>query len=324
MNSADILSGPPGNAYECAACPLVSMVIPCYNHAAYVQQSIASIIAQDYQNIELIIIDDGSRDESVLRIKEMAEQCRSRFVRFEFRARPNQGLSATLNEALQWSQGDYFAALASDDELLPQKTSKLVECMRNESGVAGAFGGAEAIDAKGAVIGAYKSLNATCGFEEILLHTVIVYAPSQLLDMQAIRAVGGFPSGIYIEDWYLWLKLTDAGYRLKFIEDTLVRYRQHDANISKNVAKMHESRLEIVSAYQSHPKYGFTVAQIYAAGALEYSETEKCKALGFLATSAKYSPKIMFGFNFVYSCIKIITPKSILDIAKRFAAATRR
>ena len=95
--------------------PLVSVVIPCYNHEQFVQDCIQSVIDQTYQNIELIIIDDGSKDGSVEKIQEMIPACQERFIRFEFRYRPNKGLSATLNEALDWCEGIYFSALASDD-----------------------------------------------------------------------------------------------------------------------------------------------------------------------------------------------------------------
>lgn len=308
-----------GNTY---ARPLVSMVIPCYNHMDYVQQSISSIINQDYENIELLIIDDGSSDKSVEVIETMLDACRKRFVRFEFRSRENRGLSATLNEALEWANGIYFAALASDDVLLPTKTSKLIACLQREPVAAAAFGGAEIIDDSGHIIGIFKSINTICDFDDMLTHRVIVSAPSQLLDVKALKAVGGYTAGVYIEDWYLWLKLTAAGYKLKFIEDTLVRYRQHDSNISKNVAKMHESRLKILEPYQSHRKYDYAVSQIYAAAALEYSETEKMKAIGFLAESMKYSLNIMFSFNFAYTCIKIIVPKTVLDALKRFMAGS--
>ncbi|MGA6331370.1 glycosyltransferase family 2 protein, partial [Acinetobacter baumannii] len=101
--------------------PLVSIVIPCYNHANFVQDCIQSVIAQTYQNIELIIIDDGSKDGSVEKIQEFIGECEKRFVRFEFRNRPNKGLSATLNEALEWCQGEYFSAIASDDMMLNDK-----------------------------------------------------------------------------------------------------------------------------------------------------------------------------------------------------------
>ena len=64
--------------------PLVSIVIPCYNHENFVQDCIQSVIDQTYQNIELIIIDDGSKDNSILKILDMVDLCKSRFVNFEF------------------------------------------------------------------------------------------------------------------------------------------------------------------------------------------------------------------------------------------------
>ena len=70
---------------------LVSVVIPCYNHEKFIQDCIQSVIDQTYQNIELIIIDDGSKDSSVEIIEKMLPACEQRFVRFEFRNRPNKG-----------------------------------------------------------------------------------------------------------------------------------------------------------------------------------------------------------------------------------------
>ncbi|WP_083829471.1 glycosyltransferase family A protein [Oceanimonas sp. GK1] len=97
--------------------PLVSVVIPCYNHAQFVQESIQSVIDQDYENIELIIIDDGSKDNSVEVIQEMIPACEERFKRFEFRHRPNKGLCATLNEGIGLAAGDIIGFCSSDDIL---------------------------------------------------------------------------------------------------------------------------------------------------------------------------------------------------------------
>ncbi|HCJ6574862.1 TPA: glycosyltransferase family 2 protein, partial [Acinetobacter baumannii] len=111
--------------------PLVSIIIPCYNHANFVQDCIQSVIAQTYQNIELIIIDDGSKDETVEKIQKLVTQCTERFVKFEFRHRPNKGLSATLNEALEWCQGEYFSAIASDDMMLNDKIEIQIDFLKN-------------------------------------------------------------------------------------------------------------------------------------------------------------------------------------------------
>ena len=65
--------------------PLVSIIVPCYNHQDYIQACIESIIGQDYRNLEFIIIDDGSKDRSAEKIKALENQCKARFSRFEFR-----------------------------------------------------------------------------------------------------------------------------------------------------------------------------------------------------------------------------------------------
>ena len=111
--------------------PLVSACIPAYNHEKYVAEAIESVINQDYKNIELIIINDGSKDKTNEVIMSFEEKCKERFVRFEYRNRENRGLSATLNEIIEWSQGKYFTGVASDDVMLKNKVSLLVDKLEN-------------------------------------------------------------------------------------------------------------------------------------------------------------------------------------------------
>ena len=119
--------------------PLVTGLIPSYNHAKYIKESIQSMIDQDYENMEMIIIDDGSSDNSIEIIESMIPLCKKRFKRFEFRHRENKGVSATLNEGIMWSKGKYLSPLASDDMAMPNKTSYLVDKLE-KSGHKAAFG----------------------------------------------------------------------------------------------------------------------------------------------------------------------------------------
>ncbi|HFF4821034.1 TPA: glycosyltransferase family 2 protein, partial [Acinetobacter baumannii] len=182
--------------------PLVSIVIPCYNHVDYVQDCIQSIIDQTYQNIELIIIDDGSKDESVLKINEMLKKCENRFSRFEFRHRPNKGLSATLNEALEWCQGEYFATLASDDKIFNYKIMKQVNYLEDNKDFIAMFGAVELIDENNKRVGEIRQSDKIFTFNDLIYTDRFLPAPTQMIRLDALKRVGGFIDGMIIEDWY--------------------------------------------------------------------------------------------------------------------------
>lgn len=241
--------------------PLVSVVIPCYNHEKYVQDSIKSIIAQSYQNIELIIIDDGSKDCSVSRIEQLVEDCKRRFVRFEFISRPNKGLSATLNEALEWCKGEYFSPLASDDIALPEKISIQVEFLQKNKNITAVFGSAYLIDDNNTYLKKLKSANCTYNFKDIILHKAVLYTPTYMTRTQLIRDVGGYNSALLIEDWYMWLKLAQLG-DLQCIPEYLSLYRDHNNNISKHTSKIHEGRFQVLKLFEDSEFYDEAIKNI--------------------------------------------------------------
>lgn len=292
--------------------PLVSILIPCFNHARYIQQCIESAIAQDYDNIELIIIDDGSSDDSVRVIEQLLPACRERFTRFEFRSRPNQGISATSNEALQWLTGKYFAALDSDDILMPEKISRLVPVLEAEPELAGVFCGLETINEQGVTLGRQSSKPSYFAFDEVILHTHTFATPGMLLRMAAVRQIGGYQNAVGIQDWYMWLKLTEAGYRLKAIPDVLVKYRKHAYNISKNVARMYEGRMQTLAHFSKCPQYELALAQVHVWTAVDLSCTSKRQSLKYLIVAVSCSPKILLKTCFYKAVLRWITPCNIL------------
>lgn len=241
--------------------PLVSIVIACYNHEHFVQDSIQSVINQTYKNIELIIIDDGSTDNSVSRIKQMVESCEKRFVRFEFRSRPNKGLSATLNEALEWCQGKYYSPFASDDLMNKDKTDVQVTFLEKNISTVAVFGGVIMIDNNGSFLtknlGKYRQYT----FEEIIMHEHDLPAPTQMIRLAIIKEIGGYDSRLLIEDWYMWLKLSKYG-NISYINHILCLYRQHDSNISKNLVRMQEGRLEVLQCFKDHPYYKMALKNV--------------------------------------------------------------
>lgn len=289
------------------ALPLVSVAIPCYNHENYVQDCIKSVINQSYENIELIIIDDGSKDNSVQKIQEMIPACQKRFARFEFRTRQNKGLSSTLNEALDWCEGEYFSAIASDDCMLENKTSLQINYILGKISCAGIFGGIEIIDENKKAQIRLKRPHVY-KFKDILLHNHELPAPTQLLRMDKLKETGGFLEGLPIEDWYMWLKITQNGLSLDYIPHVLARYRRHDSNTSKKYDLMLSARLSTIDLFSDPKNVALAKGYAYLVAANDYLTCDKIKSFQYykkyLCTKGYSKVKLFFSIKSLKYIVK--------------------
>jgi hypothetical protein len=129
--------------------PAVSVAVPSYNHAPFVERTLRSIFRQTLAPRQLLVIDDGSRDGSAGVIGRALRDCP---FPCELIARANRGLSATLNEGLARTAGEYFAYLGSDDVWLPEFLRARVALLEARPGAVLAYGGAYSIDAEDRVI----------------------------------------------------------------------------------------------------------------------------------------------------------------------------
>ncbi|MHA6193670.1 glycosyltransferase family 2 protein [Pseudomonas wadenswilerensis] len=280
MNQA-FSKGLPG-AVSAKERPLVSICIPVYNHQQYVEQCIRSIIAQDYQRIELIVIDDGSPDNSAAVVESLIATCDARFERFEFRSRANKGLSGTLNEGLEWSRGEYFCVIASDDAMLPVKTSTLVGYLESHPDCAGAFGGISVMDDDGRVVGEINPHARTCEFSDVFLAKVKLLAPANLLRTEVVRRIGGFNPDVKVEDWDMWLRMTSQGENLHITGKLVSLYRRHDSNTSKNYELMQNEMAKIACTYRDHPLYAANQSMLYCLKFRDRALVSKLQAVRML------------------------------------------
>ena len=108
--------------------PLVSVIIPSYNHEKYVSQAIESVVSQTYRRLEIIVLDDGSSDRSVQIIDDLAKA-----HGFMAIARENRGLAKTLNEGVGIARGKYVSFVASDDYYHPRRVEYAVRQLENSS-----------------------------------------------------------------------------------------------------------------------------------------------------------------------------------------------
>jgi alpha-1,3-rhamnosyltransferase len=284
--------------------PLVSVVVPCYNHEKYVKETIESIINQTYKNIELIVIDDGSKDASVEVIKEMIPACEKRFTRFEFRNRPNKGLCATLNEALEWCEGKYFSGIASDDIIRTYKTEEQVKYLEKNQDTIGVFGAVKVLYKNGYEKEIIKKRNSY-NFDDIFLHKHNLPAPTSLLRLENVKSVGGYRENFIIEDWAMWLDLTENGKSLDYLNRVFAVYRRHDGNLSGQFEKMYEGRMQIIELFKDKKNYKQAKSRALLVQANEVQTVNKLKSIKFALNSIRVYPWILFSVAFVKYIIKM-------------------
>jgi alpha-1,3-rhamnosyltransferase len=243
--------------------PLVTVMIPCYNHEKFIKESIQSVIDQTYSRLELIVIDDGSKDNSIQRIEEMRLACEQRFEHFQFVFRENRGLSRTLNQGLSLARGEYFSIVASDDIMLPEKTAIQVDVFKKDSLITAVFGAHQYIDDESHVVSVKKAVYREFNFQEIFYHQHDIPASSQMIKIDLLREIGGYNENTKVEDWDLWLRLTEVGAKLVYIPDIIVGYRMHDSNLSKDKSLMFDEVFNIVQRYKDRKGFPYAEYKVY-------------------------------------------------------------
>ena len=263
--------------------PVVSVIIPSYNHENYIKECIKSVIDQDYENIELIIIDDGSKDGSVEQINALAAVCEERFLRFEFRSRENVGLCKTLNEAIEWCQGDFLYVVASDDVVMKHKTSTLVSHLERDVELPAVFGSVLLVDREGKHTGKRIKLRERyCSFSDIFLLKATLPAVGSMVRVNALKEVGGFDPATKVEDFDMWLRLTVTGRSIKTIAETVALYRKHDSNFSSQTSVMHEQIIKILEKYEGHRLYKKGLRRVKCLMFRDYARIDKSMAVKLL------------------------------------------
>jgi alpha-1,3-rhamnosyltransferase len=237
---------------------LVSILVPSRNHARFVDASIASAAAQTYPRLELIVVDDGSDDDSIEVIRQALRERESRFERCVFVPQRHRGLSATLNRAAHLARGDFVSILDSDDVFLSHKIETLISSDAWTSPqTALVFGDASFIDECGrpfslevdftrdntgrtgyatelqfglAGLGR-RPADDELGTYATLIETSHIPDGAVLLRASALRSAGMFDRSMLTADYGLWLELSRA-WRLVYVDEIVAQKRWHGTNTS--------------------------------------------------------------------------------------------
>lgn len=223
---------------------LLSVIIPSYNHEKYIGQAIESVLSQTYRNLELIIIDDGSEDNSVPFIKQYDDP------RITLVVQQNEGAHRAINRGLEMAKGDYLAILNSDDIYSKDRFAIMIRELEKDSELDFVCSYLEVIDADGKSLGIKKgwenmlsweapnkdlSLQAESDFVSNLLVTNFISTTSNFLFTRKLyQEIGGMRNLRFAHDWDFALRAAEVT-KCKIVKKPLMKYRVHATNtISSN------------------------------------------------------------------------------------------
>ena len=289
---------------------LVSIVVGTYNSSQYILETLESIKSQTYTNIELIVSDDCSSDNTVEIIHTWLSKNKTRFVRTELVTVPiNTGVSANCNRCIKSSQADWIKMIAGDDILLPNCIEDNMNFVRTHPETKILF----------SQVRLYKNYFIEDNFVRVipdqfpvnimapqfsplhqqnllLLSDRISFTPSYFFNRESVLSVGGYDEeNRSAEDYPMWLKLTKAGIRLDFMEKETVGYRQHDRALNNIEAKVLFKPL-LLKTYSFRKQVVFPYLPWDIVGAEKW--TMAVQKLFFLVNWNKQSPTLTFLFRF--------------------------
>jgi len=237
---------------------LVSIIIPVYNAEKYILETIKSVLSQDYKPIEIIVIDDGSTDNTAKIIKSLNTE-----IRYVFQE--NQGVSAARNHGFKLSEGQYLCFLDADDWYYPQNIKEKVNYFLHNPSCGLIHSWVEITDRnlniKKTVMGK-EGENIT---QEVLnfIPTAIPSPSNVMLKRSVINEIGGFDLNLSTSaDFDMWLRITHK-FKVGMLNKPLVKYRLHEDGMFTNLALQLKDMNYILKKYKNsaYSIYNWNVLQ---------------------------------------------------------------
>lgn len=250
--------------------PLVTIIVPCYNHEKFVMDCLNSLINQTYKNIELLIVDDNSTDNSYRIISDYKERLEQRFVRTLIKKNPiNKGLVYNLNSMIKISNGDYIKLIASDDFLLKDSVENMVKyALENQT--------ADVFYSNAYLVGENSTYDndGSYGFNKFfynekplsgknltseLCAKSFICAPTAFIPKKTYDKYGLYDENYIFEDWSYWLKVSVTG-EFSYLDYPTVCYRistnslSHFAGIEffEKQNKFFDQKLFLLKQYRNY------------------------------------------------------------------------
>jgi len=238
----------------------VSVIIPCYQQAQYLSQAIESVLAQNFRLLEIIVINDGSPDDTAAVAARFGH-------RIKYIEQKNQGVSAARNAGLRLARGEFLHFLDADDYVLPGFYDKMVAVLNQRPDAAACYCGYRFVDLAGACLLEREPISESKDWFHLLLEKNNWPCHSLLVRAAVLLTTGGFDANLRsCEDWDLWLRLALSGSRFASVPGFIgVSYRKYPQSLSTNPWMMQETGLSVlrnnVRRHHNCPLCGISLAK---------------------------------------------------------------
>jgi len=288
-------------------CPLVSVIIPTYNGSRFIRETIQSVLDQTYNNLEIMVVDDGSTDDTSLIVKSVTDQ------RITYIQQKNAGVSPARNHGIAVSKGDYIAFLDHDDVWLPCKLEKQLSLFEQNPKVALIYSDAFIINENNFIIGKYShKIKFFRGriFKE-LFSSCFITILTVVIKKSVFLEVGPFLPYKICEDYDLLLKCA-AKYPIDYIDEPLAKYRVHGSNYSKNYETEINECIEIFDFWRNQKNInGYNINTLISKA---ITNTYYNALKNAIKRKKDYRGSIKYFFLFIYYWIKKYSFKNLANI----------
>ena len=216
--------------------PAVTVIVPAYNHQDYVEDCVLSVLEQDYPNIDLVVINDGSTDSTDERVRGLVKK---NIRAFRYISKGNEGVVKTLNSGLRLSGGKYFCEVASDDMLLPGSIRKRADYLEKNPQADAVFCDAYLMEGSTKTGELLFGSNKKSGYrssehtiKDLLEGSARIFFASGMIKRSAIDRVGAFDEDFrYYEDFFKYRLVLDC--KVDYLDCPVMYYRVHSTNTSR-------------------------------------------------------------------------------------------
>jgi hypothetical protein len=301
----------------------VSIIIPAFNAAAYIAETIQSCLAQTYKDIEIIVVDDGSTDNT----KEVVQRFPVTYI-----YQSNRGPNAARNNGWRHSNADYLQFLDADDILLPTKIERCIHAFSPDVDVVYTDHEYRSADLKEA-LPTSRAITPEGNILRLLLaSTRSLFPPhAPLIRRSTADRTRKFNEQLqYAEDWYFWIELAAQGAVFRYLDEILVWYRATPGSRSQDPVKMAQGRLASAEALSQLPlPKGFDLGQLLAErqhvlGIRFWAAGDRIKARQHLRQAVKLSPRsgrrrlVRCALIVMSYCFRLQTAEMLLNKAVGF------